>query len=121
MAFIASKTYINLESYLSLPGVTAFYTCIGLFGLVVGYFIIPETENRSLEDIELHFSNNALKLTDRKIQIDAIGKDVSSYPGKPPSVIFDMISNDRAKHRDTGKNAGIYNESFTGREEEQIA
>lgn len=121
MAFIASKTYINLESYLSLPGVSAFYACIGLFGLVVGYFIIPETENRSLEDIELHFSNNALKLTDRKIQIYAIGKDVSSFPGKPPSIIFDMISVDRTKHRDTGKNTGICNEAYTGRSVEMIA
>lgn len=29
--------------------------------------ILPETENRTLEDIEIHFSDNKLKLTDRKI------------------------------------------------------
>lgn len=28
---------------------------------------MPETENRSLEDIEFHFSDNSKKLTDRKI------------------------------------------------------
>lgn len=31
------------------------------------YEILPETEGRSLEDIEMHFSNNSLKLTDRNI------------------------------------------------------
>lgn len=31
------------------------------------YNILPETENRTLEDIELHFSDNSKKLTDRKI------------------------------------------------------
>lgn len=31
------------------------------------YQILPETEDRSLEDIELHFSDNSKKLTDRKI------------------------------------------------------
>lgn len=32
------------------------------------YLILPETENHTLEDIELHFSDNKRKLTDRKIQ-----------------------------------------------------
>lgn len=31
------------------------------------YLILPETEDRSLEDIELHFSDNSKNLTDRKI------------------------------------------------------
>lgn len=32
------------------------------------YFFLPETENRTLEDIELHFSQNDRKLTDIKIK-----------------------------------------------------
>lgn len=31
------------------------------------YRILPETEDRSLEDIEMHFSNNSLKLSDHNI------------------------------------------------------
>lgn len=31
------------------------------------YFILPETENYTLEDIELHFSDDSKKLTDLKI------------------------------------------------------
>lgn len=124
MAFIASKTYYNLESFLSLAGVSMLYASIGVFGLVVGYFIIPETENRTLEDIELHFSDNARKLTDRKIQKNVIGKDLkttsndndklngTSLSEKSPSVIVSMILNDR-RNMDNGKDAGICNRAFT--------
>lgn len=31
------------------------------------YFILPETEGRSLEEIELHFSDNSKKITNRRI------------------------------------------------------
>lgn len=34
------------------------------------YLTLPETEQRSLEDIELHFSDNALGLTDINISIN---------------------------------------------------
>lgn len=33
------------------------------------YKILPETENRSLDDIELHFADNTKGLTDREIEI----------------------------------------------------
>lgn len=33
------------------------------------YFILPETEKRSLEDIEYHYSHNSLGLTDININI----------------------------------------------------
>lgn len=32
------------------------------------YVLLPETENCTLEDIELHFANDQLKWTDTKIQ-----------------------------------------------------
>lgn len=34
------------------------------FSFIVMYIILPETEDRSLEDIELHFSDNSKRLTD---------------------------------------------------------
>lgn len=38
-----------------------------LFGLILTYNILPETEGRSLEEIELHFADNSKGLTDRQI------------------------------------------------------
>lgn len=124
LAFVATKSYYNLETFLSLPGVSMLYASIGVIGLVIGYFIIPETENRTLEDIELHFSDNALKLTDRKIPKNAVGKDFkapsidndklngSTLPEKSPSVIVNMILNDR-RGIDDETDGGISNKAFT--------
>lgn len=52
-----------------MAGVTLLYCIIAALGLVWTYNILPETENRSLEDIEKHFSDNSKKLTDRHIPI----------------------------------------------------
>lgn len=39
--------------------------------LIVLYNILPETEGRTLEDIEIHFSDNDKSLTDHKIKKQA--------------------------------------------------
>lgn len=36
--------------------------------LVSMYFVLPETEGRTLEDIERHFSDNSKRITDWKIE-----------------------------------------------------
>lgn len=35
------------------------------------FFIMPETEHRSLEEIELHYSDNSRSITDINISISA--------------------------------------------------
>jgi hypothetical protein len=40
---------------------------IDCLGLVFIYYYLPETERRTLEDIELHFSDNSKKLRDIEI------------------------------------------------------
>lgn len=65
--FITKKTYYNLETTLSLPGTALFYCVICGIGLIFTYNVLPETENRSLEEIELHFADNSKNLCDRKI------------------------------------------------------
>ncbi|XP_031626287.1 facilitated trehalose transporter Tret1-1-like, partial [Contarinia nasturtii] len=66
-AIIGSKTYYDLETAISLPGVSIMHACISFIGLILMYNILPETENITLEDIELHFSDNSKRIIDRKI------------------------------------------------------
>lgn len=66
-AFISKKVYYGLEGTLSLPGISLFFCVICGAGLVLMYFILPETEGRTLEEIEIHFSDNSKKITDWKI------------------------------------------------------
>lgn len=64
---LAKKTYYSLEIGLSMPGVTALYCSIAAIGLIWTYNVLPETEGRTLEDIERHFSDKTKKLTDHNI------------------------------------------------------
>lgn len=64
MGFATIKTYYDLETSMSMPGVALFYCVIATLGLVLMFNILPETEGRSLEDIELHFSDDSKKITD---------------------------------------------------------
>ncbi|XP_055299314.1 facilitated trehalose transporter Tret1-like [Sitodiplosis mosellana] len=65
---ISSKIYYNIETWFSLPGAAAFYGFISLTGFIVMYLILPETEGRSLQDIEIHFSDNSRRITDIQIR-----------------------------------------------------
>ena len=67
LGFISRKTYYDLESTLSLPGLTLFYCVVAMLGLILMFKIMPETESRSLEDIELHYSDNSKNISDHKI------------------------------------------------------
>lgn len=51
-----------------MAGIALFNSIVVVFGLVLMYTILPDTENKTLEEIELHFSDNSKKITDRKIQ-----------------------------------------------------
>lgn len=68
MAFCTTKTYYNLETSLGLFGLISIYAILDIIGLIFIYNFLPETERRTLEEIELHFSDNDKKLTDIKIR-----------------------------------------------------
>lgn len=65
--FITTKTYCDLEVSLSLAGISAFNFVMAGVGMVLMCLIMPETEHRTLEEIELHFADHSKKITDRKI------------------------------------------------------
>lgn len=54
--FLSNKLFLRLLATLTLPGTFWMYSCVSLCGALVLYFILPETEGRSLVDIEEHFT-----------------------------------------------------------------
>lgn len=50
--FIVTKTFLGLEATLSLSGVFILYGSFSVVGFIFFYFYLPETEGRSMEDIE---------------------------------------------------------------------
>lgn len=83
---------------------------------IVMYFILPETEDRTLEDIELHFSDNNRKLTDRNIaKFDAMSKAENlkgNEAAKSISTISSIIETDWQQKFHTAK-TGCDNEGFS--------
>lgn len=60
MVFAATKTYLDFEHALGMPGIVFLYGAVGVLGWLFFFFLLPETENRSLEDIETHFSTQSI-------------------------------------------------------------
>lgn len=56
-----------MEMALSLPGTALFYCIICGIGLIFTYNVLPETEGRTLEEIELHFADNSKNICEWKI------------------------------------------------------
>lgn len=65
--FISSKIFYALEILLTMPGVAIFYGCIGMIGFITMYLILPETEGRTIEDIEMYFADKKRKFNDINI------------------------------------------------------
>lgn len=68
MFFISTKTFYFFETTITLFGVICFYTLVAIAGTLFMYNFLPETEGKTLEEIEAHFSDNSLKLRDHKIR-----------------------------------------------------
>lgn len=89
--FIATKLYYTVESTLSLPGITLFNCVCAVLGWILMYNIMPETEGRTLEDINIHFSDKSKKLTDhkmpkpRKLDVEA-ARDSNGMRNRPVRV-----------------------------------
>lgn len=53
--FTLTKSYLIVEMYLSLEYTMILFGCVGVFGLIYFYFYLPETENKTLLEIEEFF------------------------------------------------------------------
>jgi hypothetical protein len=54
--FLSSKTFLDIEHSFQLHGAFFFYGAISCVGVVFLYFRQLETEGKSLEEIENHFT-----------------------------------------------------------------
>lgn len=54
--FVVVKTFVELSEEIDTFGVFLCYGCIALIGTIVLYFILPETRNKTLQQIEDSFS-----------------------------------------------------------------
>lgn len=62
--FLSNKMYISMVDALSIWGTYGFYGIVCFIGVIVFYFILPETEGKRLNDIENHYAGKG-KLTNQ--------------------------------------------------------
>ncbi|XP_060809830.1 facilitated trehalose transporter Tret1 [Amyelois transitella] len=54
--FLTNKMYINMVDRFAVWGTYGFYGIVGLTGCIAFYFILPETEGKTLNEIEDHYA-----------------------------------------------------------------
>ncbi|XP_055902119.1 facilitated trehalose transporter Tret1 isoform X1 [Eupeodes corollae] len=65
--FLANKLFIQMLATMGLPGTFWFYSFVAIGGATVLFFALPETENKTLAEIESYFSKKTKR--DRKTSI----------------------------------------------------
>jgi SP family facilitated glucose transporter-like MFS transporter 8 len=55
LMFVLTKIYLSVESTLTIEYTLILFGAIGIFGIVYLYFYLPETENKTLLEIEEYF------------------------------------------------------------------
>ncbi|CAI6342765.1 unnamed protein product [Macrosiphum euphorbiae] len=59
LLFTLTKSYLTVEMILSIEYTMLLFGCIGIFGLIYFYNYLPETENKTLLEIEEFFASNS--------------------------------------------------------------
>lgn len=55
MSSIVNKVFLYMVDAFTLPGVFLFFAIVNVVAVIVYHFVFPETEGRSLKEIEDHF------------------------------------------------------------------
>uniref|UniRef100_A0A1I8P3K2 Major facilitator superfamily (MFS) profile domain-containing protein n=1 Tax=Stomoxys calcitrans TaxID=35570 RepID=A0A1I8P3K2_STOCA len=79
--FLANKLFLQMLSALTMPGTFWFYSAVAFTGCITLYFTLPETEGRTLGEIEAHFSKkSSTNLLSKKQQKLEKQQKQESYP-----------------------------------------
>lgn len=65
-AFLANKVFFYMISVMTLPGTYWFYSALNFLGLIILYFVLPETEGKTLHEITEHFAG--VKKMDKRVR-----------------------------------------------------
>lgn len=71
---IANKLFLYMKNGMTLPGTFLFYALMNFIGVMGLYFMLPETEGRTLKEIEDHFAG-IHKLKDKPREAELADKE----------------------------------------------
>lgn len=100
MIFAVTKTYLNVEVGLSIGGGFLLYGCITTVGLLALYLVLPETEGRTLEEIENYFSDKTRSVIDRNIRPLGVASGTTTAVTSTSDNVLVKSTKDAAKSLD---------------------
>ena len=77
-AFLANKLFLSMVATLTLSGTFWFYSAVAFIGCIIFYFTLPETEGRTLLEIEEHFLGKR-SLSEKKPKSDGLENGVTNH------------------------------------------
>ncbi|KAK4880572.1 hypothetical protein RN001_008718 [Aquatica leii] len=90
-AFAANKSFLKMTDSLTVPVVFWINCGINLFGFIILYYVLPETEGRSLQEIIDHFSG--ISKLDNKVKRTVNLRMVQKFTGHTVGLIcFNTLS-----------------------------
>lgn len=86
-AFLSNKLFLSMVATLTLPGTFWFYSAVAFIGCIIFWFTLPETEGRTLLEIEEHFLGKR-SLSEKKPKSDGLENGTNmSLPNR-----FDVVT-----------------------------
>uniref|UniRef100_A0A182KGL3 Major facilitator superfamily (MFS) profile domain-containing protein n=1 Tax=Anopheles christyi TaxID=43041 RepID=A0A182KGL3_9DIPT len=85
--FVANKTFLKMLAIFTLPGTFWIYSLVTITGAMILYKVLPETEGKSLQEIEIYFlsSKTASQRIDQEAAVPPrLGPKVSITSIQPP-------------------------------------
>lgn len=76
--FAVNKLFYPMRDIVQLHGLFYFYACVNLLGAGMLYTFMPETESRSLIDIETHFADKTKTFDTHIVRTDKQKKGVDN-------------------------------------------
>lgn len=70
IGFLSNKLFLSAESTFTLHGTFWFYSGVAGIGCVILYFVLPETENKSLLEIEACFDKSKKEYLQQKRKLE---------------------------------------------------
>ncbi|XP_034098796.2 LOW QUALITY PROTEIN: solute carrier family 2, facilitated glucose transporter member 6-like [Drosophila albomicans] len=75
--FMANKLFLVMITAMTLPVTFTFFASVSFIGIIILYFTLPETEGRTLGEIEAHFSKKTDANLFRKRKNENVSQDDS--------------------------------------------
>nr|CAD7202134.1 unnamed protein product [Timema douglasi] len=90
-SFVTNKVYFYMLDGLTLPGTFWIYGAVSLIGSVYFFFELPETEGRTLHEIEEHFAGKRDLMTRKTSRRHTQNDDIDKWAAVNPALVAEDV------------------------------